>query len=233
MTEIKLVVLDMAGTTVADNNFVHLALVNAMGNMGVKVTMEEVNAYMGIPKPVAIRQLLEKKSKNGDKINESRIEEIHRYFVSEMVAFYATSSEVQEKPGVRETFLALKEKNIKIAIDTGFDRKIARTIIDRLGWEAKGLIDFSVTSDEVEKGRPYPDMIFKAMELAGIQKADQVAKVGDTVSDIQQGRNAGCRLVVGVTTGAFSEKELAAENPTHLIESLPQLISILQPVQVS
>lgn len=233
MKDIKLVVLDMAGTTVADNNFVRRALISVLKNYGTEVSTEEVNSCMGIPKPVAIRQLLELKNKNVLKISEAWVSEIHKRFVLEMVGFYATSSEVKEKPGVRETFIALRKADIKIAIDTGFDRKIAQTIIDRLGWEKDRLIDFSVTSDEVENGRPFPDMIYKAMEMAGIEDAAQVAKAGDTASDIQQGRSAGCSLVVGITTGAFSEKELAAENPTHLIESLPELLSILQPASVS
>ena len=36
----------------------------------------------------------------------------------------------------------------------------------------------------------------------------RVCKVGDSVRDIQEGRNAGCGLVVGVLSGADSYQEL-------------------------
>ena len=36
----------------------------------------------------------------------------------------------------------------------------------------------------------------------------QVAKFGDTVNDIKEGRNAGCGLVVGVLSGADSALDL-------------------------
>lgn len=233
MKEIKLVVLEMAGTIIEDDRYVHRALITALQAFGFKIKEEEANQVMGMPKPVAIRQLLELKLNNSLKISESWIYEIHKRFVLDMTAFYQFSAELKEKEGLRETLLALRKQNIKIAIDTGFDRQIAQTIINRLGWEKEQLIDFSITSDEVVNGRPFPDMIFRAMELAGVQNADQVAKVGDTVSDIRQGFNAGCGLVIGVSTGAFSSQELAAESPTHLIEGLPELLPLLQPLQVS
>jgi phosphonatase-like hydrolase len=116
---------------------------------------------------------------------------------------------------------------MKIAIDTGFDRRIADTILNRFGWREKGLIDVSVTSDEVANGRPYPDMIFRAMELTGVDSPEQVLKVGDTASDLQQGTVAGCKYVVGVTTGAYTREALQKEPHTHIINQLSDLLPIL------
>ena len=70
-------------------------------------------------------------------------------------------------------------------------------------------------------------MIFKAMELTGVRDISKVAKVGDTAFDLQEGNSAGCSLVVGVTTGAFSKEELEKEEHTHLIEQIPEMMRIL------
>jgi phosphoglycolate phosphatase-like HAD superfamily hydrolase len=80
----------------------------------------------------------------------------------------------------------------------------------------------------VERGRPFPDLIFRATELTHIKDAKNVAKVGDTASDMQEGNAAGCGLVVGVTTGAFSRKDLEMEKHTHLIENVQELLEILE-----
>lgn len=61
----------------------------------------------------------------------------------------------------------------------------------------------------------------------GIENTHEVAKVGDTISDVKQGRAAKCKLVVGVTTGAYTREELANYEPTHLIDSLFQIIEII------
>jgi phosphonatase-like hydrolase len=223
----KLVVFDLAGTTVKDNKDVHRVLISALEKNNVQISLDDANLVMGYPKPVAIRQLLEKGYLGDQEITVSWIESIHRQFVSEMILFYESNPLVGEKLGVSETFEKLKAKGIKVAVDTGFDRAITTPLLRRLRWEEQKLIDFSVTSDEVPRGRPYPDMIFKAMNLTGITDPLSVIKVGDTASDVQQGRAAGCGLVVAVTTGAFTAEMLTKEKPDHLIESLPQVLSFV------
>ena len=225
--KIELVVFDLAGTTVEDNKDVQQVLKNVLANFEVDITIEDANAVMGIPKPVAIEKLLRKKYYGNNGVISEWIKEIHGMFISEMTHFYRTDLSVTEKEGVTETYRALKENNIKVVVDTGFDRLITDTLLKRMGWVANGLIDASVTSDEVPRGRPYPDMIFRAMHLTGVRDISRVAKVGDTASDLQEGNAAGCALVVGVTTGAFSKQELETEEHTHLIEQIPEMLEIL------
>lgn len=228
---IQLVVFDLAGTTVKDNQDVHRVLQKALAHDHVIISLEDANEVMGIPKPVAIRSLL-KKRYNGDReINESWINSIHERFVAEMILFYQTDAGVGEKVGVTQTFLELKKRNIKVVVDTGFDRPITDSILNRLGWSVHGLIDGSVSSDEVERGRPYPDMIFKAMEITGVISVKFVAKVGDTVSDLLEGNSAGCALVIGVTSGSFTREELSKEKSTHLVENIHEILPILDHIQ--
>lgn len=225
---IELVVFDLAGTTVKDNQDVHRVLKMSLAADGVAISLEDANEVMGIPKPVAIRALLEKRYSGNRAITEEWISDIHHRFVNEMIHFYQTDPDVGAKQGVNETFRRLKAENLKVVVDTGFDRKITDSILKRMGWKEQNLIDGSVTSDEVERGRPFPDLIFKAMELTHITDPKNVAKVGDTVSDIEEGKAAGCGWVVGVTTGAFSKEALDEAKPTHLIEQVDELFGIFK-----
>jgi phosphonatase-like hydrolase len=222
---IRLVIFDMAGTTVKDSDNVHAALQKAFALEGIPVSRDEANEVMGYPKPVAIRDLL--KLRGNSSPEESFVEQIFRNFQEEMVKYYQHAPEVREIEGVSGIFALLHKYRIKVAIDTGFDRRIAGTILKRLGWQEKGLIDVSITSDEVARGRPYPDMVFRAMQLAGVADVALVAKVGDTASDLQQGTAAGCKYVVGVTTGAFTREALAREPHTHIINNLTELLPLL------
>lgn len=223
---IRLIVFDMAGTTVKDNDNVHTALQKAFDIEGIPVSRNEVNDVMGYPKPVAIRDLL--KLRGYPNPEEPFVQQIFKNFQEEMVNFYAHDPQVREIEGVSKLFALLRKHQIKVGIDTGFDRRIADTILKRLGWQEKGLIDVSITSDEVPRGRPYPDMIFRAMELTDVSFSEQVAKVGDTASDLQQGTAARCKYVVGVTTGAFTREALAREPHTHIIDQLSDLLPILK-----
>jgi phosphonatase-like hydrolase len=222
---VQLVVFDLAGTTVKDNKDVHRVLQHTLAKHDVQISIDDANDVMGIPKPVAIRSLLEKRHKGSGKITTQWVDEIHKQFVGEMVWFYETSPGVEEKEGVSHTFRELKKRGVKIALDTGFSRLIVNPILKRMSWLKDDLIDCSVTSDEVLRGRPFPDLIFEAMKQTGIRDAASVIKVGDTASDIQEGKAAGCGMTIGITSGAFSSDALKQENPTHLIDSIPHLLN--------
>ncbi len=224
---ISLVVFDMAGTTVEDNNNVAEVLQSALKAFGYAVTIEEVNVVMGYPKPVAIQHLLEQHAGKEIAADEAYVAEIHERFAKEMVEYYKLDEHIKEKKGATGVFRKLREKGIKVALDTGFSRDIADTIFDRLGWIKGEHYDISITSDEVVNGRPHPDMIFRAMELTKTTSAQEIAKVGDTLSDLQEGNAAGCRYVIGITTGSYSHEELEREQHTHLAGSLEEVADIV------
>ncbi|MFM7430628.1 MAG: HAD hydrolase-like protein [Flammeovirgaceae bacterium] len=222
---VQLVVFDLAGTTVKENFDVQRILKNAFAKARLEITIEQANKVMGIPKPVAIRQLLEQLKH--DSINDEIIRTIHADFGTDMIRFYEQDHSVQENAGVTETFKKLKQQGVKVVVDTGFDRPIVDALLNWMGWSANGLIDGSVTSDEVAHGRPYPDLIYRAMEITGVLDVKTVAKVGDTISDLQEGHAAGCGWVIGIASGAFSKSQLALVPHTHLIDQIPEILPIL------
>lgn len=223
---LELVVFDLAGTTVRDNRDVHKALQKAMFDHSVEISLDEANDVMGIPKPVAIEKLLLSKYMGKRTIDENWIDEIHQTFKSYMIDFYLNDASVREKDGVSDLFKMLRRRGIQVGVDTGFDRTITQPLLERLGWERNDLIDVSITSDEVLRGRPFPDMIFKMMALTGVNNSAFVAKVGDTISDLEEGNAAGCKWVIGVTDGAFSRQQLSKGPHTHLVDDVCDVIPI-------
>jgi len=221
---IKLVVFDMAGTTVSDENYVALAFQKAMKKFGYSLDMDDINPIMGYEKPLAIEMMLKKHEADVTRINANLIVSIHTEFVRSMLEFYKTAN-IEPLPNVESTFAKLRGMGIKIGLDTGFSKDIARLILDRLQWEDH--IDHMVASDEVKNGRPFPDMIQKIMAELNITHADEVAKVGDTEVDVNEGINAGCKYVIGITTGSFKRHELEPYHPTHIIDDISEVISII------
>jgi phosphonatase-like hydrolase len=224
--KIDLVVFDMAGTTVRDDDTVNRCLNEALRSGGVEATRDEINALMGVPKPVAIATLLQNKLRPGP-ASAAEIDRVHTQFVGLTVEFYQTDPRVEPMPGAMDCFCRLKDMGVKIALDTGFSRGIVDCILNRLGWSHAGLLDATVASDEVARGRPHPDLIFEAMRRTGVGQARRVAKVGDTPSDLQEGQAAGCGLVVGITNGTHTHKQLEPHDHTNLIDSLIELPALI------
>ena len=214
----KLVVFDMAGTTVQDGEgVVNRALRTALAGYGVTVTFDDVNEVMGLPKPDAIRRL--------SRGQEVSVAKVYVDFENAMVDHYRTSPDVAAISGAEEVFVALRSVGIKVALDTGFARSIVDAIVERLGWAE--LLDATVASDEVAHGRPQKDLVLEAMARTGITDVQTVAKVGDTPSDIQEGQAAGCGWVIAVTEGSHTLEQLAPYLPTHIVPNINHIPALV------
>jgi phosphonatase-like hydrolase len=222
---IKLVVFDLAGTTVHDGDAVNACFRAALSGRGIAAEPALVNSVMGLPKPEAIRILLEQCQRVAP--TPEFIDAVHEDFTQRMCAYYADDPAVREVPGAAATFVALRRAGVKVALNSGFYRRIVAVLLARLGWLVPSVIDAHIASDEAPRGRPYPDMILQLMSRLDVADSSQVAKVGDTKVDLEEGTNAGCGIVVGVTTGSYSRQQLEAYPHTRILNSVadvPELI---------
>ena len=111
-----------------------------------------------------------------------------------LIAEYTDKTELL--PGAKNVLKQIKNKNIKIGLVTNTFKE---TALDMLKFhKIENYFDSVVTSDDVEKVKPYPDPVFKLCENLGIMP-DEAILVGDTKNDYRAGKAAGC-FVVGLNT---------------------------------
>jgi phosphonatase-like hydrolase len=226
MTTPRLIVFDMAGTTVEDRGSVNLCFREALSGAELNAEPSQVDAVMGLAKPEAIRILIEHAGRTADL--GPKVQAIHADFVARMIAFYESDPSVRAMPGIEDLFRSLRESGSSVALNTGFSRDITDVILRRLDWNRENLISASVTSDEVTRGRPHPDMIRHLMARLGVADPALVAKVGDAPADLLEGTNAGCGQVIGVTWGTHTRDQLETLPHTHLVDTLDELQLALQ-----
>ncbi len=118
-------------------------------------------------------------------------------------------------------FIQLHSRNIKIAIATLDDRAPTQTTFTELG--VLKYVDALVCADDGVELKPAPDMIFKVCNDLNLQPS-YCAMIGDSVSDLQMGRNAGVGMTVGVLTG-LSNAEKLKPFADHIISSIQELIA--------
>ncbi len=224
---IKLVIFDIAGTTVVDSGNINEAFKNAFSNAGYNVNPADIDKVMGYRKTDAIRIILNNYNNNQIDSNSYLTDIIHNDFTNGMVKFYEEDDDLKPMPFAEEVFTNLQNRGIKVALNTGFTKVITSTILDKLGWHNSALINAVICSDEVPEGRPHSFMIKELSRQLNVNDAFDVAKVGDTKVDIEEGRNAGCGLVIAVTTGAFTRSQLEPYHPDHIIDSLQQLPALI------
>ena len=221
MNDIELVVFDLAGTTIADNGEVPQAFMAALQAHGLIVTSEALQAVRGASKREAIRHFVESQFPGEPAPIIARTEKIFTAFRQHLTEIYSSRG-VKEISGTTETFAWLRRRNIKIVLNTGFDRELTQLLLQFVQWD-KDFVQAVICGDDVTQGRPAPYLIFHAMEAAGVIDVSRVANIGDTVLDLQAGRHAGVRWNIGVLSGAHRREQLEKFPHTHLLASVKEL----------
>jgi phosphonatase-like hydrolase len=220
---IKMVVFDMAGTTVDEDNVVYKTLHEAINEAGVEVLLDEVLLHgAGKEKMKAIKDIL----LSVGVVNSQVTNDAFEYFLAHLQIAYQTL-DIKPQPGTKQVFNDLKTKGILVVLNTGYNVETAQALIEKLDWQIGRDIDALVTASDVPNNRPMPDMIQLAMQQFGIINGAEVAKVGDSAVDIEEGKNAGCGITIGITTGAHTMVQLQAANPNFIVNSLVEILPLL------
>ena len=220
MTLVKLVVFDLAGTTVRDNGEVPASFKSVLNRHGVHVSDEQLENVRGSSKRQAVFDLLP-----ASQDRSIRAKEIYNSFQAELSARYQRNG-VEQIEGAENVFTELRENGVRVVLNTGFDRDITSLLLAALNWD-RGLVDAIVCGDDVAHGRPAPDLIFAAMKAVAVHDAQCVANVGDTVRDLEAAQGAGVKWNIGVLSGAHSLAKLQQAPHTHLVETVARLPDLL------
>lgn len=217
--DVRLVVLDMVGTTVEAGDEVPFAFREAFRRVGLELTDDEVTHVRGRSKVDAIAALVA--ARLPDHPDAAQVcRDVYASFQEVLRGRYETS--VCEVPGAASALTVLRAAGVQVALTTGLDRETVDGLLRGLGWESS-LLSAVVTADEVQRGRPAPDLIQAAMRLTGITDPGRVLAVGDTTADLDAGAAAGVRWNVGVLSGAHSRAQLSEHPHTLLLDSVVDL----------
>jgi phosphonatase-like hydrolase len=223
---IKMIVFDMAGTVIDENNVVYKTLWEAINASGYELTLEQVLAEgAGKEKFQAIKDIVRKRDENAD---HEILMTIFKNFQSRLKNAYR-NLDIKAQPEAEKIFKELKQKGIYVVLNTGYDLTTAQSILKKVGWKEAHQIDAMITASDVLNNRPQPDMIELAKKKFGLNESDQIVKIGDSIIDIEEGKNAKCYLTIGITTGAHSKEQLLTAKPNYIIDNLLEILPYLNP----
>lgn len=118
-------------------------------------------------------------------------------------------------PGTTEMLKKLREEGIKTGVVTSKGRPGTVRTVDYTG--IGEFLDVIITANDVDKHKPMPEPVLKAMELLEV-RAEETFFVGDSHFDLQAGRSAGVR-VLGVSWGICTPQELNSHDPEGILYS--------------
>ena len=219
---IQLAVIDMAGTTVADDGLVVSAFETAATVVGLPESGDE--------REHARKYVL-------DTMGQSKISVFRALFGSEDLAQQANAAferayeqlidEGSAVPidGAAEAITRLRQNGIRVALTTGFSGITQEKLLAALGWQS--LADLALAPGDGVRGRPYPDLILTALMRLEIDGVANVAALGDTSSDVESALRAGVAVAAGTLTGAHNEQQLRDAGATHVVGSVADFAELI------
>lgn len=214
----RLVVFDMIGTTVQAGDEVPEAFREAMASAGVRVDDEAIRGVRGRSKREAITELLGREKAPG--IGKALVDTVYGRFKASLAHAYRDGAHAV--PGAEAAIRLLMERGVAVVLTTGLDRDTTELLMKGLGWEVLPIAAV-ITGDDVQRGRPAPDLVLTGMRLTGVEDAGAVTTVGDSAADLDAGAAAGVRWNVGVLTGAHDRARLERHPHSAILESVAEL----------
>ena len=233
---IQAVFLDWAGTVVDHGSIAPVkALEDVFLAVRIPINRATIRKYMGFAKKDHIRQLLEEaavrtswQAVHHALPGEADVDRLYQQFMPQMMETLDGYAAVI--PGAVELTGWLRARNIKVAGTTGYTRPMLERL-ELLAARHGYCTDKSLTPEDVGAGRPFPWMCFQLAIDLRIYPLSACVKIGDTVSDIQEGRNAGM-WTIGLTRSGNSvgltESEWSALDHSHQTQLLAHATQELQ-----
>jgi len=212
------VVLDVDGRLV-DTNYHHaLCWARAFESVGVTVPLYRIHRTIGMGGDKLVAEVA------GDEVERDHGDDIRDRWEQE---YDEVIGETRLLPGAKELLVALRDRNVDIALASSSIPKHAEHAFDLL--DADDLADTATTAEDAEESKPDPELIEEALSRLSGQDA---CVVGDSVWDIKAAKRAGVPAYA-VLTGGTSRAELeeagavavyrdTAELLEHLLEWVPK-----------
>jgi phosphonoacetaldehyde hydrolase len=206
MTRLEAVIFDWAGTTVDHGSLAPVRAITALfGRHGIAVTDADARRDMGIFKQDHIRQILALPHVAGEWRRVTAAEpteaDVARLFAEFLpLQLRVLGEHAQVIDGVPALADRLRRRGLRLGSTTGYTRPLLDVLIERA--RPQGYVcDASVCPDDVSGGRPQPWMCLHLALHFRLSATAAAVKVGDTVSDLDEARNAGMWAVGVAATG--------------------------------
>jgi len=224
LRHIQAVIFDWSGTTVDFGSCAPTAVFRRLfESHQIAITDEQIRAPMGLMKKDHLRTLLalpeiarQWQERYSHELAEEDVHNLYHEFLPMQLDCIRTYS--HPIPGVLPLAAELHRQGIKIGSTTGYTRAMMEVLVPAA--QKHGYIpDTWVCPDDVSAGRPYPWMCYLNAIRLEVFPLSNYVKIGDTLTDIQEGLNAGMWTIGLALSGnmlGIPEEEFKARSPEAL-----------------
>lgn len=204
----RLVIFDFDGLMVNSEHVVFTALRELFARHGHTFTWEFYCTTIGLPSVEAARVYFARFpiDLSPEAFADAERELTQRYMATELALM----------PGLLPLLDDLRARGVRLVIASSSRRAYILPILERFGLAAS--FDAVVSIDDIERGKPHPDLVLKALAVAGVPAA-QALMLEDSAHGAEAAYSAGVRCIAVPTEG------IAPDRFPHAVAVVPDLVA--------
>lgn len=179
------IIFDMDGVLIDSERQSNEGWLWAAGQLGVDMPMWLIDSFKGAPAELCCKFFDDYYKGVIDYWEAKELRTQHVYKIRE-------TEGIPVKKGVKDIFEYIRNNGLKCAVATSTRRESAEKTLHEIGvWD---YLDAVVYGDEVERGKPEPDIFLRAAKVIGVNPSEAVV-VEDSINGIKAGYAADMRVV--------------------------------------
>lgn len=179
------IIFDMDGVLIDSERQSNEGWLWAAGQLGVDMPMWLIDSFKGAPAELCCKFFDDYYKGVIDYWEAKELRTQHVYKIRE-------TEGIPVKKGVKDIFEYIRNYGLKCAVATSTRRESAEKTLHEIGvWD---YLDAVVYGDEVEHGKPEPDIFLRAAKAIGVNPSEAVV-VEDSINGIKAGYAADMRVV--------------------------------------
>lgn len=179
------IIFDMDGVLIDSERQSNEGWLWAAGQLEVDMPMWLIDSFKGAPAELCCKFFDDYYKGVIDYWEAKELRTQHVYKIRE-------TEGIPVKKGVKDIFEYIRNNGLKCAVATSTRRESAEKTLHEIGvWD---YLDAVVYGDEVEHGKPEPDIFLRAAKAIGVNPSEAVV-VEDSINGIKAGYAAGMRVV--------------------------------------
>ncbi|OOC61900.1 HAD family hydrolase [Paenibacillus ihbetae] len=212
---IQAFIFDMDGVII-DSEPLHFEVdIQVMKDFGASITQEQLEKYVGMTNPEMWKLIREEYQL------QRTVSEIIDYQLSNKIKIL-TAREMEPIDGIRELLADLKAGGIPVGIASSSPPVFIKAVLDKFG--LLDAFNCIVSGEEVERGKPAPDVYLKAAELLGVEPASCMV-LEDARHGIAAAKAAGMQCIGFVNPNSGNQDLSAAD---YVVRSIAEVGAICQ-----
>lgn len=218
----QLVVMDLLGVFMENNDSVKAAIAAAFQAHGVRIDEDLATSSLGFPNTQGIESVL-RWLHPLEQPHKETVRSIHALAVKELTRMMTYAGSIEPSAGVVRLCEQWHKCGVAVAAVSTLQSDTVKAMLRRFGWDEHPPFHALVLAEEINMDNFHADVIKECMRRLGVAEVSAVAKVSTRARGLVNAKKLGCGWKVLLDAGSLTTDQIAALGPDIIVNHVTDL----------